>query len=172
MFYSKCCLAKSQDHLRRLVRSRGRFWLRTGSRNKRWPVESPPHLFWSFRQPMSRLRTPPDSTATSSETSQSSKKHQLRHRSPRGQRGRPRAGLTSTTTTTTAQATHQDGTTTRHRQRDRSSQVAPQPGQWDWAWKHRRELAGAAIAIVVVLVVSVRVTRSPGLQACTVDSEI
>ena len=132
----------------------------------------PTSLFLLLATPcMSRQRTPPEQVQPSAtEAHTASRKHQLRHRSPRGQRGRPRVGLVGAASPSSSSsappATNQDaaggsGTTapasgsTRHRQRDKAALVSrPQQHKWllqMWS-KYRKQVTIAAAVLVLVLI--------------------
>ncbi|TKA56398.1 hypothetical protein B0A53_01968 [Rhodotorula sp. CCFEE 5036] len=122
---------------------------------------------------MSRQRTPPEQVQPSAtEAHTASRKHQLRHRSPRGQRGRPRVGLVGAASPSSSSsappAANQDaaggsGTTapasgsTRHRQRDKAA-LGARPQQHEWLlqmWsKYRKQVTIAAAVLVLVLIIS------------------
>ncbi|GAA5870037.1 hypothetical protein JCM3774_004342 [Rhodotorula dairenensis] len=120
---------------------------------------------------MSRPHTPPDQVESTHQAS-SSRKHQLRHRSPRGQRGRPRVGVASSSTGPAsaapspslargqdASATGTGGnSSTRHRLRDKALASRQQPGPGDWLlsmWsQYRRQVTIAATLLVLLLVIS------------------
>ncbi|GAA5991317.1 hypothetical protein JCM10908_003253 [Rhodotorula pacifica] len=120
---------------------------------------------------MSRQHTPPDHLSTSTQQSAEARKHQLRHRSPRGQRGRPRVGVASSSSPSSQGTSRQDGTTsggstsTRvNRNRDKAqlhaTTTTTKPDEWvlEMWRKHRKQVTiGVAILVLILVVSAIRI---------------
>lgn len=118
---------------------------------------------------MSRPRTPTE-PSTSSPDSQTSRKHQLRHRSPRGQRGRPRAVPAAPPPPHDASAASQRNA---GRTRARGRNTAPQQDAWETFAKYKRPVAGAAVLLLLVLIMCVpRPLRAHSGWSCILFAEL